>query len=203
MNERPSIMRGVAPTLVLTFLVTTPHATADVVSFEVSEDWFAQVGDQYDTITFEGFHYPEQVGETYAEWGVHFESWVIFSGDGVGFEVYEDGWGAVGPESWIIRFDEPQSWFATDHPGEVRFALYADGVLVGTSDDFGSGGPGWFGGVISDVAFDEVRIDDPFPDLGDILAVDNMYWGGPVIPSPPAVAVFMAFGLGAARRRRR
>ena len=71
-------------------------------------------------------------------------------------------------------------------PGAVRIYGYMGSTLVFQSNDFGGSGTGFFGGVISDIAFDRVEImdwmdDSVYPDdvfyNAEATATETTTWG--------------------------
>jgi hypothetical protein len=89
-------------------------------------------------------------------------------------------------------------WIAADFIGNITIELYSNDVLFYTSGILGVGGPGNFGGLISEQPFDKARIYD---DLDNILAMDDLHFGPPIaVPAPGAFAIF---GLAVLTRRRR
>ena len=111
-----------------------------------------------------------------------------------------DGWGLNGSfDESTIEFDAPMTTIAMDFPGTLRIQLFSNDQLIYTSPLLGSGGTGFFRGLISTEAFDKVHIDDPLSGL----FIDNLYFGPP-IPAPPALALIAAAALlGQTRRRSR
>ena len=91
-----------------------------------------------------------------------------------------------------------------DFPGALVIELYDGATLVGTSDNFGSSGAGFFGGVLSTVAFNRAIV---FDHCCAAVFADDMHFGAGVRVVPePSTAALLGFALAALsflRRRRR
>jgi len=181
-------------------------ANAGVVEYrnDDRDDWFIDVGgtDNVSVVDFTGFDDFTPITDQWAHLGVNFSSsgFVVTSGPGpVLFP--NDSWGANGEPDINITFDEPMQWIATDFPGTLQFELYSNDTLFHTSQLFFPDGlAGGFGGIVSDVPFDSVRIFDP---LDSIVAIDDLFFGPP-IPVPGAVGALAPLAmLMCARSRRR
>jgi hypothetical protein len=177
-------------------LIASGAASADVAQFQNDkEGWVDAVG-EFTTIDFTGFPEFTWITDQYAHLGAHF----VDGADQIQHyeEGYpEDGWGIDGNSEIRVTFDDPINWVAAHFPGIHGFDLYQGDELIYTSSPFGGGGPGHFGGLLSDEPFDEIRIWD----LDGNTNIDNLYFGPPI----PAPGALMLLGLGAllpARRRR-
>jgi hypothetical protein len=183
--------------IALACLLLSPLARAEVIVFpEDKEGWEAAVG-EFTTIDFTGFPEFTWITDQYAHLGAHFvdgadliqESDLLY---------LEDGWGIDGNTEVRIEFDEPISYIGFDFPGIMYVFLYSNDEVIYTTP-FGGGGPGHFGGLISDEPFDAVRFwDGP----GGNVNIDDIHFGPP-IPAPGALMLLSLGTLLAARRRRR
>jgi hypothetical protein len=137
------------------------------------------------------------IDEQYAYLGVHFV-------DGYDFvlccdyEIFpEDGAGLDGNELIDLVFDAPMYWIAADFPGLLLIDLYYEDELFYSSNVFGVGGVGNFGGLVSTDPFGRAVIWD----YDDNVVLDDLYFGPP-IPAPSALCIISAALLTARRRRR-
>ena len=114
---------------------------------------------------------------------------------------FEDGWGAEGSlftfGDMIVQWDQPLYAIGCDFAGFLKLELYDGDTLVFTSGWLGLSGLGQFGGIVSTVPFDRVRIWDPSDNL---FALDNIHF---VSVPAPAVAALLALAGWTPRRRRR
>jgi len=178
-------------------------ALADVIEYEDEErpDFFAAVGGEANVsvVDFLGYDDLTLVRDQWAHLGVHFSGVVVVSGKSFG-GYPNDGWGVEGYPYINLAFDQPMQWIAADLPGVTMIELYSNDQLIYTSTRLGGGGPGNFGGLISDQPFDRVRFFDPFTDV-DFL--DDIFFGPPIaVPAPGALAVLGGLALVIGRRRR-
>ena len=112
-----------------------------------------------------------------------------------------DGWGVEGSPftfgDMIVQWDQPLYAIGCDFAGLLKLELYSGDTLLYTSTILGVTGLGQFGGIVSTVPFDRVRIWDP-SDNG--FALDNIHF---VSVPAPAVAALLALAGWTPRRRRR
>jgi len=172
-------------------------ARADIIEYIDKEEWEAAAG-SWSTADFTGFPDNTPIDEQYAYLGVHFV-------DGYDFVVLDpeyttfpnDGAGLDGNEIVDLVFDAPMYWIAADFPGLLFIDLYYDDELFYSSDVFGVGGVGNFGGLVSTEPFNRAVVWD----YDDNVAMDDLHFGPP-IPAPSATALIGAALLAARRRRR-
>lgn len=156
----------------------------------------------WSTIDFTDLAIDEVVSDQYVEsFGVAFENGVVFAGeskfgfprDGRGFFASQ---GSLGSQVDVV-FDTPIRAFAADHPGTFEYTLFSGDDLVFGPVTVG-GGTSRFTGVISEVAFDRMRVSD-----SDGFAVDDIRFGL-VVPGPGATLLLAAgcFAIAPGRRRR-
>jgi len=187
-------------------LLTVLHAhdaNADVVEYntEDRDQWFADVGgpENVSTVDFTGFDDFTPVDDQWAHLGVHFSGFVVTSGfDDIAFP--NDGWGLRGEPDINMTFDQPMQWIAADFPGDTVIELFSNDALIYKSSLLGSGGTGFFGGLVSDQPFDRARFSTP---LAHMESIDDLHFGPP-IPVPGAVGALAPFALllaGGSRRR--
>jgi hypothetical protein len=156
-------------------LAAGSSSTGSVIELADRDQWTAVVG-AHTTVDFTGFEAGAIIREQYAHLGVHFV-------DGNDRFYYNpsvfpnDEWGVDGNGNIIVSFDEPQAWIAADFPGYLRIELYRQGKLIHVSGMFGHGGPGNFGGLVSEESFDlAVLMDVP---AGSEAAIDDLHFGPP------------------------
>jgi hypothetical protein len=184
-------------TIVLTAILAAVCAStlpAEVVEYDEKDQWEAAAG-AWSTADFTGFPDDTPIDEQYAYLGVHFVDGCDFVVLGSSFP--NDGAGLGGNELIDLVFDAPMYWIAADFPGLLLIDLYYEDELFYSSNVFGVGGVGNFGGLISTEPFDRAVIWD----YDDDVALDDLHFGPP-IPAPSALCIVGA-GLIAARRRRR
>jgi hypothetical protein len=131
--------------------------------------------------------------------GVHFVDGYDFVV--LGWETFlNDGAGLDGNELVDLVFDAPVYWIAADFPGAIGFDLYFEGESFYTSSEFGGGGLGNFGGLVSSEPFDRAVIWQygTHPNV----TLDDLHFGPP-IPAPSALWIVTAALLAPRRRRRR
>jgi len=186
------------------FAFAADAASASVVEYENEErpDFFAAAGGEANVSTVDFTGYPDftPITDQWSHLGVNFSSSgsVVTSGPGpTAFP--NDLWGARGEPEINITFDAPIHWIAADLPGNMVIELYSNDVLFYTSGIHGGGGGGNFGGLISDLPFDSVRIYD---DLDSIVAIDDLFFGPP-IPAPATLAPLALLFLPRRRRNLR
>jgi len=166
---------------------------ADIVEYDDKEEWVVAAG-EFTTIGFADLPDGTWVTEQYAHLGVHFvDGWdqVIHGG-----AFLEDGAGIAGGEQIDLVFDDSMYSIAADFPGYLTIELYYQEQLFYVSNEFGVGGYGNFGGLVSTEPFDRAIIWD----YDDAVFVDDLHFGPP-IPAPSALWIVGA-AIVAARRRR-
>ncbi len=163
----------------LALLIAQPAVHGDVLEFHDKDAWIAAVG-EFTTIDFTGFPLGTPITDQYADLGALFTSGAdfILCCDFGTFP--NDGAGLDGNDGIELMFDSPQAWIATDHPGQLAFALFRNGELFFTSGLFGSGGVGFFGGLISSQLFDTAVIWDP---INNSVDLDDLHFGVPACPA--------------------
>ena len=170
-------------------------SNAGVVEFLDRDAWFAAVG-EFTTIDFVGFEPGTIITDQYADFGVLFTDGndrIPPFGAGT---FLNDGWGLDGNGNIRLAFSEPQAWIAADFPGFLRIQLFKDDLLIFSSGEFGQGGIGNFGGLISSELFDSAVLRD-FPANFE-AEIDDLHFG---VPSPSVIAFLVLGGLRGRRRR--
>ncbi len=163
------------------------------------EEWSSFVNGQFTTIGFTEV-FQEIVTEQYADLGVHFTD-----GDdyGVMQNNFLDGFGIKGHffngGTITVEFDSPQMWVAANFLGPLKISLYDGDTFLGSKSTASPGIGNKFFGVVSDVQFNKVIIED-FAD--GLPFVDDLHFGGP-IPAPGVLAAFLAAAGLCTRSRRR
>lgn len=180
--------------------VAAAEARASFVEYHDLASWSSAAG----PFTTLDFVFPQAVilDDEYLSLGVIFPDAeeVAFPQAG-GFP--QDGWGVkgavLGDADIHLAFLEPQTWIGVWFPGNVYIEFYSGGQLVHTSDDLAVGGQtlNVFGGVVSTIPFDEVRLVDPF----GLINVDNIPFGA-AVPGPGCVLVLVVVPMMRAGRRR-
>jgi hypothetical protein len=168
-------------------------ASAEVLEFEDKAAWEAAVG-EYTTIDFTGFEPGTPITDQYADQGILFTDCDCYIKGESWYGYPNDGWGL---KDWVgihMEFARPQLWIATEFPVRNVFQLYFEGELIYESGWFSGGGPGAFGGLVSDQPFDEVTIYD----LIGGVNIDDLHFG---VPSPATPLLFLIGLYRAARRR--
>ena len=177
--------------------VCTSIVVADIVEYRDKEEWEAAAG-SWSTADFTGFPMGTPIDEQYAYLGVHFV-------DGYDFVLCcdcqlfpQDGAGLDGNELIDLIIDVPMYSMAADFPGFLGFDLYFGGEFFYKSSEFGIGGYGNFGGLVSTQPFDRVVIWEygTHPNV----VVDDLHFGPP-IPAPSALCTLSAALLAARRHR--
>jgi hypothetical protein len=154
---------------------------ADVSEYISGPAWQAAVGGNFSSVDFTGLPLGQFVGDAYASQGLRFDFCVAIQSstwspnDSRGFLT------SVG----IVHFDTLQTHVAVEHYGPVRMGLYYQGQHLHTSSISFFPGPGNFSGLVSTVAFDEVRITQPSFDQQHAL-VDDLHWGTTIQPKCPS-----------------
>jgi hypothetical protein len=175
--------------------MSTSIVRAEVTEYIDKQDWEAAAG-SWSTADFTGFPDNTPIDEQYAYLGVHFV-------DGYDFVVLSDGFlndgaGLDGNELVDLIFDVPMYWIAADFPGLLLIDLYYEDELFYSSNVFGVGGVGNFGGLVSTEPFDRAVLwkEGTFPNV----FVDDLHFGPP-IPAPSALCIVCAALLAARQRR--
>ena len=186
---------GMSLATVLT-AVCTSIVLADIVEYREKNEWETAAG-AFSTADFTGFPDNTPIDEQYAYLGVHFVDGYDFVV--LGWETFpNDGAGLDGNELVDLVFDAPMYWIAADFPGNLTIDLYYEDELFYTSNEFGVGGVGNFGGLVSAEPFDRAVLRDP---PGQVF-LDDLHFGPP-IPAPSALCIVCAALLAARRRRSR
>jgi hypothetical protein len=175
--------------------VCTSMLRADIVEYRDKEEWEAAAG-SWSTADFTGFAMGTPIDEQYAYLGVHFVDGYDFVV--LGWETFpNDGAGLDGNELVDLVFDAPMYCIAADFPGNLGFDLYFEGEFFYKSSEFGAGGVGNFGGLVSTQPFDRAVVWEygTYPNV----SLDDLHFGPP-IPAPSALCIVSA-ALLAARRR--
>ena len=186
--------RTVVASGIVVIFATASTAVAELEMILDQAEWESAVGGNFETIDFTGFPDLTPITHQYADLGVHFTSFAVISGPSNAYP--NDQWGIHGFNELFIEFDMDVQWVAIDFPGFVQIEIWRNGQFVEASAGFGSGGHGFFGGIISDAPFDAVRIWSP---AGGGVSLDDFHFGPP-IPGPGVLAVL---GIAAVGRRRR
>ncbi|MFO0830119.1 MAG: hypothetical protein U0572_18400 [Phycisphaerales bacterium] len=120
------------------------------------------------------------------------------------FQTYpQDGAGLYGVCLVETTFTEPQQAIAWHFPGIIFAQVYWGATLLYESPLLGNPGVNWFAGLLSDVAFDRVRIHGLPPNQYgqcDDVVLDNLYFSA--VPAPPVLAFLGLAGVLAHSRRR-
>jgi MYXO-CTERM domain-containing protein len=166
--------------------------SADVMQFTDKQEWIEAAG-PFATVDFTGFPNLTVITDQYADLGIYFTggddriflSQTSFPNDGAGLD---------GNDAITAVFDEPRAWFGVDHPGFVTMEIFSGekSIYVG---EFGAGGAGNFGGIISSLLFDKIVLTDP---IGDV-EIDDLHFG---VPAPGAIWLLGLTALCHVRRRR-
>jgi hypothetical protein len=193
------MLNGPASSILLAALVAATCASiarADIVEYRDKQDWEAAAG-SWSTADFTGFPDNTPIDEQYAYLGVHFVDGYDFAV--LGWETFpNDGAGLDGNELVDLIFDVPMYWIAADFPGLLLIDLYYEDELFYSSNVFGVGGVGNFGGLVSTEPFDRAVLwkEGTFPNV----FVDDLHFGPP-IPAPSALCIVCAALLAARQRR--
>ena len=170
------VRRGLTIILIFCGVATvgTRPTCGGVLEFTDRDEWIAAVG-RFTTIGFTEFPNNTFITDQYRELGVFFTdgddnvtccSEVTFPQDGAGLD---------GNDAIHLIFVTPQLYIAADFPGGLKIELFSEGGLIYSSSDFGGGGVGFFGGLLSPQPFDEVILHDP---IAAQVALDDLHFGG-------------------------
>jgi len=167
--------------------------TADALIFNYTDltTYLAAAGPQLG-ISFSEVPPLTFLGAQYAGQGVTFTEGDDLTLSSSSFVV--DGFGAQGTNNFFdISFGSATYSAGFDYPGALRIDLYQGASFLGSSDDFGGVGGGFFGGVVSTTPFDRIVVTDWY--VADVY-IDEMYYGGvgAVVPEPSSL-VLLGCGL--------
>jgi hypothetical protein len=185
------------------------NAHAVLVQFTDKATYQAAVG-PHQTITFVGLADGTVLGSQYSGQGVTFTDGddTALTDPVFGDDIFvTDDAGAFGSffNGMTLKFSTPINHIGVDFPGALKIQLYSGATLVGTSQDFGGSGEGFFGGVLDHgITFDTVVLTDW---LDDAVFVDNLYFGLAAVPEPSTylagALLALVFGLHGVRSLRR
>jgi hypothetical protein len=176
-----------------------PVPTGAIESYTSLAAYNAAVG-PHTVIDFTDLATETILSDQYAGLGVLFTDGDDRASDDPAFVADGRGVNGFGPIS--LTFTTPVNTLAAEFPGGLVIDLYDGPTLVGTSDQFGGAGAGFFGGV-SDISFNRAVLRDP---VDERVFIDNLHFGftAAVIPVPGAVVLgVLGAGLAAGLRRRR
>ncbi len=179
----------------LALLSAQPAVHGDVIEFHDRDAWNAAVG-EFTTIGFTEVPSGTFLFDQFASLGVIFTDGndLALCCDKQTFP--NDGAGLDGNGNIRLAFAEPQAWIAADFPGRLRIDLFRDGLLIHASGQFGHGGVGNFGGLISSELFDAAVLRDVPANFE--AEIDDLHFG---VPSPGVIALLALWGLHHRRRR--
>ncbi len=181
-----------------TAVFAASFASAGVTNYTDYSSWSAAAG-AHTTLKFDDLASGTPVTNQYSGLGANFSgAESLQTGSFV-----NDGYGIFAPQGdpVVMNLATPSTAIATHYPGAVMFKLYMDSTLVGTSDNFGGSGTGFFGGIVSDAAFNKVEFFDWYFNPG---YYDDIHYnaGESAVPGPAAAIPFV-LGMLALKRRRR
>jgi len=199
--------------VVLATLFVTFAARADIGrgfddELEIT-DVYTDLGEWLDVapdgavIDFVGFANGTQIDDEFSELGVNFIDgfYTVQDNSGANSDAFLDDFGLDGNSQFIaMQFDQTLHVIGAMFPGVLRFELYLDGEIVGWTENVPvTGTVGQFGGLITDVAFNQVLV---IQDAGDV-DIDNLYFSFEPIPAPGALALLGIAAIAGRTRRRR
>ena len=170
-------------------LVGVRSTHGGVEEFTNRSAWETAVG-PFTTVDFTGFGAGTFITDQYADLGILFTD----GNDSISFtpSFVNDGVGLDGNGDISLWFENPQAWIGVDFPGFLTIELFIGETLIHMAE-FGFGGTGNFGGLISISRFDKAVLIDP----GSEAAIDDLHFG------VPATGSLALFGVAALIRRRR
>jgi hypothetical protein len=178
----------------LVLAIHVRNAQASVIEYSNKSQWQVAAG-SYSTLTFQEFPLGTVLTDQLAGEGLHFTPGEV----NVSEFFVNDGVGLNNGVPISVMFDAPRYAIGFDFPGGLRIELFNNKQLIHVSDIFGVGGTGFFGGVVSTDAFDEVKFYNP---IGFNSAhIDDMFYGAPV-PAPASALLLLGFAAIGRRRRR-
>lgn len=176
-------------------LAATSHADFsyfyDQSSFSVATSY------AYTTLDFTDLPVGTTVGYQYYTRGMYIDG--AYAGIGDGAACHDSGSLAI-PYGTTVRFTYPTHAFGILFPGAAAFQLYKNGSPVGDYMGYSGMGTGFFLGVTSTEAFDQVDLIDPSGVYG--ITIDDMMFLPEATPEPATFAP-LALGLLALRRRKK
>jgi hypothetical protein len=189
-----------SPICIVFCLLPATASFGAVVTYHSRAQWRAAVNNVYRTIDFTGYPESTLITTQYLSVGVNFTDatdYINISGSYV-----NDGAGLASPsfiDSHItVRFGVPQYWIGADFPGELRYMLYQGSTLIYTSGVGGSGGTGFFYGLVSDQWFDRAVL---FRDGGAGCYIDDLFYNA--VPAPGVLGALALVAVLPLKRRRR
>jgi len=179
-------------------ILACASSSAGAITFNNLANYNAAVG-IHNIIDFTGLADGTIVTNQFAGLGATFTDGndTVFSSTGF----VADGKGIFDNGSATIEFSSFMNHFGVEFPGAVQIDLFNGAMLV-SSNQFGSSGEGFFGGLLENAAvFDRVVLSD-FVDLRGFY--DNLHFGRVPVPEPGTLALLALglAGLGFARRRK-
>lgn len=186
-----------AVTAVFVMVLMSTAAEAVIVNYDNLTDYNTAVG-AHEIITFTEFAVGTTVTTQYSPQGVIF-------GDGNDFIITNgaftvDGVGLDAAGSIELLFSSQQTAIGSEFPGALQFAIYNGATFLGSSDQFGGSGSGFFGGLVSSDSFDRVIITDW---VDGSAYIDNLHFGSASVPEPGTLLLLGSGLVGMAGFRRR
>ena len=139
-------------------LASMQAARAGIINFTDSATYDAATGVQT-TISFDALPAGTTVTDQFADLGVIFtdgnDIWNIPSSI-----FYLSGRGTDDFGDIALSFSSFHNSIGVNFPGALTIDLYNDAVFLGSSNDFGGAGTGFFGGITTDVAFNRAILRD-------------------------------------------